>query len=50
LDELIAVEAARTQHKMKKVIDGWELADSIVYSTGAIKKADLQLVMSILKN
>jgi len=41
LDELIAVEAARTQCKMKKVIDGWGLADSIVYATGAIKKADV---------
>ena len=28
LDELIAVEAAKTQCKMKKEVDGWGLADS----------------------
>ena len=26
---------------MKKEIDGWGLADSIVYATGVIKKADV---------
>ena len=41
LDELIAVEAAKTQCKMKKEISGWGLADSIVYATGSIKKADV---------
>ncbi|MGA2386092.1 MAG: type II toxin-antitoxin system VapC family toxin [Candidatus Bathyarchaeia archaeon] len=41
LDELIAVEAAKTQCKMKKEIDGWGLADSVVYATGVIKKADV---------
>jgi predicted nucleic acid-binding protein len=41
LDESIAIEAAKTQCKMKKEIDGWGLADSIVYATGVIKKADV---------
>jgi len=41
LDELIALEAARTSNKMKKEIEGWGLADSIVYATGVVKKADV---------
>lgn len=41
LDEPIAVEAAKTQCRMKKEIDGWGLADSVVYATGIIKKADV---------
>lgn len=40
LDEAIALEAARVQNKMKKEIDGWGLADSIVYATGLVKSAE----------
>jgi len=41
LDELIALKAARTSNKMKKEIEGWGLADSIVYATGVVKKAEV---------
>ena len=41
LDELIAVESAKVQTKMKKEIDGWGLADSIVYATAMVKKAEV---------
>jgi predicted nucleic acid-binding protein len=41
LDELIAVEAAKVQVRMKIEIDGWGLADSIVYATAIIKKAEV---------
>jgi predicted nucleic acid-binding protein len=41
LDEPIAVESARKQTKMKKEIDGWGLADSIVYATATLKKAEV---------
>jgi predicted nucleic acid-binding protein len=41
LDESIAVESARLNVRMKKEVDGWGLADSIVYATAILKKADL---------
>jgi predicted nucleic acid-binding protein len=41
LDETIAVESARLNIKMRKEIDGWGLADSIVYATATIKKAEV---------
>jgi predicted nucleic acid-binding protein len=41
LDEQIAVESAKVQAKMKEEIDGWGLADSIVYATALQKKADV---------
>lgn len=41
LDELIAIEAAKTNNTMKKEIEGWGLADSVVYATGIIKKAQV---------
>ena len=41
LDELVAVEAAKASNKLKKAIDGWGLADSVVYATGVIKKAEV---------
>ena len=41
LDEMIALEAAKVQNRMKREIDGWGLADSIVYATGVIKKAEV---------
>jgi predicted nucleic acid-binding protein len=41
LDEATAVEAAKIQTKMKKEIDGWGLADGIVYATALLKKADV---------
>jgi len=39
LDEAIAIESARLDVVMKKKVKGWGLADSIVYSTGLVKKA-----------
>jgi predicted nucleic acid-binding protein len=41
LDEQIAVESAKVNLKMKKEIEGWGLADSIVYATALIKKAQV---------
>ncbi len=41
LDEAIAIESARMQAKMKEEIDGWGLADSIVYATALLKKAEV---------
>ena len=41
LDELTAVESAKIQAKMKKEISDWGLADSIVYATALIKKAEV---------
>ena len=41
LDEPIAVEAGKIQYRLKNEIDGWGLADSIVYATGIIKKSDV---------
>jgi len=41
LDESIAVESAKVQVRMKKEIDGWGLADSIVYATAIVKKAEV---------
>jgi predicted nucleic acid-binding protein len=41
LDEQTAVEAAKINIKCTKEIDGWGLADSIVYATGLIKKAQV---------
>ena len=41
LDETIAVKSARIDVTMKKKIKGWGLADSIVYATALIKKAEI---------
>lgn len=41
LDESIAVKAAKIDVEMKRKIKGWGLADSIVYATGLIKKAEV---------
>jgi PIN domain nuclease of toxin-antitoxin system len=41
LDEPIAIESAKTQVTLRREIDGWGLADSIVYATGLIKKAEI---------
>ena len=41
LDESVAIEAAKTQTRMKKEIDGWGLADSVVYATGIVKKSEV---------
>ena len=41
LDESIAVESANIQVRNKKEIDGWGLADSVVYATATVKKADV---------
>ena len=41
LDETIAVESAKQNVRLKREIDGWGLADSIVYATATIKKAEV---------
>ncbi len=41
LDEQTARESARVLNRLKKEIDGWGLADSIVYASGTIKKAEV---------
>jgi predicted nucleic acid-binding protein len=41
LEESIAVESARINVRLKKEIDGWGLADSIVYATAIVKKAEV---------
>jgi predicted nucleic acid-binding protein len=41
LDESIAVESAKLNVRLKKEIDGWGLADSIVYATATVKKAEV---------
>ena len=41
LDEPIALESAKIQNRLKKEIESWGLADSIVYATGQIKKAEV---------
>jgi len=41
LDEITAVEAAVLTSKLKREIPGWGLADSIVYATALIKKAEV---------
>ncbi len=41
LDELIAVESAKVNVRLKKEINGWGMADSIVYATALVKKADV---------
>ena len=41
LDESIAVESAKVNVRMKREIDGWGLADSVVYATAIVKKAEV---------
>jgi len=41
LDESIAVESAKLNVRLKREIDGWCLADSIVYATATVKKAEV---------
>jgi predicted nucleic acid-binding protein len=41
LDETTAIESAKVQIKMKKEISGWGLADSVVYATAFLKKAEV---------
>ncbi len=41
IDESIATESAKVLVKNKKEIEGWGLADSIVYATAITKKADV---------
>ena len=41
LEESIAVESAKVLTKMKKEIDGWGLADSVVYATALVKKGEV---------
>jgi len=39
LDEAIAIKSAEIDAAFKKQIEGWGLADSIVYATGILKEA-----------
>ncbi len=39
LDETIAIKSTETDVAVKKKIEGWGLADSIVYATGMLKEA-----------
>ena len=41
LDESVAIKAAKIDVSMKKRVEGWGLADSIVYATGLLKKAEI---------
>jgi PIN domain nuclease of toxin-antitoxin system len=41
LDETIAIKAAKIDVDMKKKVEGWGLADSIVYATGLMKEAKI---------
>ncbi|MEM2901407.1 MAG: type II toxin-antitoxin system VapC family toxin [Candidatus Bathyarchaeia archaeon] len=41
LDEKTAIESAKIDVSMKKKVKGWGLADSIVYTTGLMKKAEI---------
>jgi PIN domain nuclease of toxin-antitoxin system len=41
LDEAIAIKSAEVDVAMKRKIEGWGLADSIVYATGLIKGAEV---------
>jgi predicted nucleic acid-binding protein len=41
LDETIAIKAAKIDVDMKKKVEGWGLADSIVYTTGLIREAKI---------
>jgi predicted nucleic acid-binding protein len=41
LDEPSAIESAKINNKLKKEINGWGLADSIVYATAQLKKAEV---------
>ena len=50
LDEPIAVESAKVLTEMKKEIDGWGMANSIVYATALLKKAEVVTEMNTSKN
>lgn len=41
LDESVAIKAAKIDVSMKKKVKGWGLADSIVFATGLLKKAEI---------
>lgn len=41
LDEKTAIESAKIDCTMKKKINGWGMADSIVYATGLAKNAEI---------
>ena len=41
LDESIAVESAKVNVRMKREVEGWGLADSVVYATAIVKKAEV---------
>ena len=41
MDESIAVESAKVNVRNKREIDGWGLADSVVYATAIVKKAEV---------
>lgn len=41
MDEIIAVETAKVPIRIKKEIEGWGLANSVVYAVATLKKADV---------
>ncbi|MEM3883164.1 MAG: PIN domain-containing protein [Candidatus Methanomethyliaceae archaeon] len=41
LEESVAIKAAKIDVAMKRKVVGWGLADSIVYATGLLKKAEV---------
>ncbi|MBS7644419.1 MAG: type II toxin-antitoxin system VapC family toxin [Candidatus Bathyarchaeia archaeon] len=41
IDEAIAIKSAEVDVTMKSRIEGWGMADSIVYATGLIKGAEI---------
>ncbi|MEM4214431.1 MAG: type II toxin-antitoxin system VapC family toxin [Candidatus Methanomethylicaceae archaeon] len=41
LEESVAIKAAKIDVAMKSKVVGWGLADSIVYATGLLKKAEV---------
>ena len=50
LDEEIALETTKVQIRLKKEIDGWGLADSVVYATALVKKAEVVTGDELLPN
>lgn len=41
LDELVAKKTAKIDVTMKRKVEGWGLAGSVVYATGLLKKAEV---------
>jgi hypothetical protein len=50
LDEAIAIKSAEIDIVIKRKIEGWELADSIVYAIGLMKGAEIVMGDMHFKN